>query len=135
MAWVVDTCLILDVLDADPEHGVASAKLLDRYARWDLVICPVSYIELAPAFDGDRQQQNFFLRQINVDFRENWSLQDSENAHAAWNRYVEKKRQGGVAKRPIADVQIGAFSERFRGLLTRNPSDFRGVFPALSIKP
>ena len=135
MAWVVDTCLVLDVLDADPKHGTDSARLLDRYARWSLVICPVSYIELAPAFGGDKQQQDFFLQQMNVAFSESWLLQDTENAHAAWNRYVGKKRRGRIVKRPIADVQIGAFSERFQGLLTRNSADFKGIFPALAIKP
>jgi len=29
MAWVVDTCLLIDVAEADPTFGVASAKLLD----------------------------------------------------------------------------------------------------------
>lgn len=29
MAWVVDTCLLVDVAEADPAFGVASAALLD----------------------------------------------------------------------------------------------------------
>ena len=29
MAWVVDTCLLIDVAEADPTFGVASAKLLE----------------------------------------------------------------------------------------------------------
>jgi len=32
MAWVVDTCLIIDVLDDDPEFGAASARLIDAKA-------------------------------------------------------------------------------------------------------
>lgn len=135
MAWVVDTCLILDVLDADPAHGEHSAELLDAFAPAGLVICPVTYIELAPAFEGDREKEEFFLQQVNVDFRVNWSRADTEHAHAAWNRYVLNKRRGTSPKRPIADIQIGAFSERFDGLLTRNPDDFRPTFPALTIKP
>jgi predicted nucleic acid-binding protein len=131
MAWVVDTCLILDVLDADPEHGVASAEMLDRYASRGLVVCPVTYIELAPAFDGDRKREEFFLRSINVEFALDWTWRDTENAHSAWLRCVRQKRSGDVRKRPIADIQIGAFSERFQGLLTRNSEDFRSVFPIL----
>ena len=135
MAWVVDTCLLLDVLEADPVHGEHSAALLDRYAAEGLVICPVSYIELAPAFDGNAEQEEFFLQQIIADCRENWTWQDTENSHAAWNRYVAMKRKGKTPKRPIADIQIGAFSERYQGLLTRNPEDFQPVFPKLVIKP
>jgi len=135
MAWVVDTCLILDVLDADPVHGAGSAALLDRCAPQGLVVCPVTYIELAPAFNGDRGQEDFFLRQINVNFNEGWTRRDTECAHAAWDRYVRGKRKQKMAKRPIAGIQIGAFAERFQGLLTRNPADFRSVFPALAITP
>ena len=29
MAWVVDTCLLIEVAEADPTFGQASAKLLD----------------------------------------------------------------------------------------------------------
>jgi predicted nucleic acid-binding protein len=135
MAWVVDTCLVLDVLDADPGHGRDSAELLDRYASSGLVVCPVTYVELAPAFDGDRAREEFFLQQVNIDFTEDWTWRDTENAHAAWSRYVAMKRKRRVPRRPIADVQIGSFSERFQGLLTRNPDDFRAVFPRLPIKP
>jgi len=135
MAWVVDTCLIVDVLDADPAHGENSAELLDRYASDGLIICPVTYVELAPAFDGDMEKEEFFLQQINVDCRENWTWQDTEHAHTAWNRYVQKKRKGEIPRRPIADIQIGSFSERFQGLLTRNQDDFKSVFPKLAIKP
>ena len=28
MAWVVDTCLLIDVAEADPTFGAASARLL-----------------------------------------------------------------------------------------------------------
>jgi hypothetical protein len=47
--------------------------------------------------------------------------------------YIARKRQGSVAKCPIADVLIGAFALRFQGLLTRNSSDFRQLFPSLPI--
>jgi hypothetical protein len=30
MAWAVDTCLLIDVAEADPTFGVPSAKLLDQ---------------------------------------------------------------------------------------------------------
>ena len=64
MSWVVDTCLIIDVLEADPDFGEASAELLDSMMVKGLVICPVSYVELAPAFLGDRKRQDEFLSAI-----------------------------------------------------------------------
>jgi hypothetical protein len=53
MPWVVDTCLLIDVAEADPAFGVASARLLDVKRVDGLAICPVTNVELAPVFNGD----------------------------------------------------------------------------------
>jgi len=31
MAWVVDTCVLIDVLEDDPEFGLVSAEALDAH--------------------------------------------------------------------------------------------------------
>jgi hypothetical protein len=41
MAWVVDTCLLIDVAEADPSFGVVSARLIDSRRPDGLTICPV----------------------------------------------------------------------------------------------
>lgn len=61
MAWVVDTCLLIDVAGADPTFGVPSAQLLDTKRPDGLVLCPVTYVELAPVFNGDLKAQDEFL--------------------------------------------------------------------------
>jgi hypothetical protein len=38
MAWAVDTCLLIDVAEADPIFGIGSAQLLDRLRPDGLVI-------------------------------------------------------------------------------------------------
>jgi hypothetical protein len=53
MTRVMDTCVVIDVLEGDPEFGRPSARLLDKMAGEGLALCPVSYVELAPAFLGD----------------------------------------------------------------------------------
>ena len=53
MTWVVDTCVVLDVLEDDPQFGRASARLLERLLREGLAISPVTMVELAAAFGGD----------------------------------------------------------------------------------
>ena len=133
MAWVIDTCIILDVLEDDPEFGAVSADLIDSKAEDGLVVAPVTYIELAPAFLGERRSQDEFLQQMGVDLPTDWLLQDTVNAYGAWQRYVAAKRAGQAAKRPIADILIGAFAGRHEGLLTRNPGDFAAVFPNLTV--
>lgn len=133
MAWVVDTCLLIDVAEADPAFGVASAKLLDLKRTDGLTICPVTYVELAPVFNGDHAAQNEFLFNLGLNWPEVWTQSDTEEAHCAWHRYVAARRTAKVPKRPLADILIGAFASRCDGILTRNTSDFRTVFPKLAI--
>ena len=133
MAWVVDTCLLIDVAEADAAFGVPSARLLDRKRADGLTICPATYVELAPVFNGDQTAQNEFLFNLGVTWPETWHQADTEEAHRAWNRYVSARRAAKVLKRPLADILIGAFASRFDGILTRNERDFRTMFPALSI--
>lgn len=133
MTWVVDTCVIIDVLDNDREFGQASARLLDRLSSEGLALCPVSYAELAPAFLGDLHRQNEFLDGIGIQYAVPWSWQDTQTAHRVWDRHVHLLRQRKVLRRPVADMLIGAFAAGRRGLLTRNAADFRSAFPKLKI--
>lgn len=133
MAWVVDTCVLVDVFAADPKHGRASAEALRRKLSAGLVVCPVTYIELSPAFRGASALEEQFLAGVGADWRQPWSWKDTEAAHRAWNRHVARRRRQVVAKRPVADILIGAFATRFDGLITRNPGDFRPSFPGLAI--
>jgi predicted nucleic acid-binding protein len=133
MAWVIDTCLLIDVAEADPTFGVASANLFDNKRSDGLTICPVTYVELAPVFNGDQTALNEFLFNLGVSWPETWTQVDTEEAHRAWHRYVGARRTAKVPKRPLADILIGAFAVRFDGILTRNECDFRTVFPRLAI--
>lgn len=134
MAWVVDTCVLLDVLEDDPEFGRSSAVTLDAHVEEGLIVCPVTYAELAPAFQGDRSLQDEFLGGIGLDYRQDWSWEDTLRAHEAWNTFVQRKRAGLLPKRPLADILIGAFAVRHQGLITRNPDDFKPIFPGLTLR-
>ena len=133
MAWVVDTCLLIDLAIDDPKFFPASARLLDGKQADGLAVCPVSVVELAPVFAGQLTAVEEFFERLNIPWPEVLTLADTQAAFVAWDKYIARKRQGSVAKRPIADVLIGAFAMRFQGLLTRNSSDFRQLFPSLPI--
>ena len=134
MKWVVDTCVLIDVLEHDPAFGGPSADLLEKSLRDGLVICPVTMVELAPAFDGNLEIQKHFLEQVGIDFTNPWTFADTECAHKAWNAYVQARRVSDAPKRPLADLLIGAFAFRHKGLVTRNPADFRRWFPKLKLR-
>jgi predicted nucleic acid-binding protein len=134
MAWVVDTCVLIDVLEDDPEFGIASAETLDAHSDEGLIVCPVSYAELAPSFQGDRALQDEFLSGVGVDFRHEWSWEDTLRAHEGWHEFIQMKKAGKLPKRPLADILIGACASRFQGLVTRNPADFERIFPDLTLR-
>ena len=87
--------------------------------------CRLTYVELAPSFNGDVAEQDELLADfgISVDFGEN--RDKILLAHKAWYEHVLRKRNGEATKRPIADVMIGAYALQKGGLITRNEEDFR----------
>ncbi len=127
MAWVVDTSVLLDIRLPDPVFGMASAKCLARHFAEGLVICPVSYVEIAPAFGGNHNLQQDFLRELGIGWREPWNWRDTEAAHQQWTKHVAQRHLGKAAKRLMADALIEAFASRFQGLITRNPRHFTTV--------
>ena len=61
MTWVVDTCIILDILDRHAKFAETSSRALESKLDDVLTIAPISYVELAPAFNGDIAAQDAFL--------------------------------------------------------------------------
>jgi predicted nucleic acid-binding protein len=136
MSWVVDTCILLDILEDDPEFGNKSAKCLKAYLQEGLFVWPVSFIEMAPAFAGNYTAQLEFFRLCGIADNIEFTRVDSEKAYHAWDRYIKAKRKRkseAFPKRPVADIMIGAFACRFDGLITRNGKDFQPWFPGLKI--
>ena len=64
MIWVVDTCVLIDILKADPVFSKLSSQALQAKMDDVLVIAPITYVELAPAFKGDVSAQNEFLNAL-----------------------------------------------------------------------
>jgi len=133
MPWVVDTCLLLDIGLDDPRFAGKSEKLLESKTADGLVVCPVTFVELAPAFGAQMQSLEEFLLNLGIDYREDWRWEDTKRASTAWSIHIHKRRASRTARRPVADVLIGSFASRFEGLLTRNGVDFASLHPGLKI--
>ena len=131
--WVVDTCVIIDVLCGDGVFSTKSADTLDAKRGEGLVIAPTTYVELAPSFLGDVHEQDAVLADLGIDVDFGGSKETVLEAHRAWYEHVQRKRAGAVVKRPIADVLIGAYAMQKGGLITRNEADFRSLYPSLAI--
>ena len=134
MTWIVDTCVVLDVFENDPQYGQASAKLLQKLLSDGLAVSAVTMVELSAAFEGNLLEQKRFLEQSGISHSEAWTFADTEASHRGWNTYVKARRADKIPKRPVADILIGGFALNRKGLVTRNASDFRRWFPKLVIR-
>lgn len=133
MAWVVDTSVVVDLITGDPLFEPASTACLQNHLHDGLVISPVTFVELGPSFSGDDAAAEAFLKSAHIGTSEFWSPADTLLAHRLWHQFQQRRRQVQVAKRPVADVLIAAFAERFQGIITRNAADFRNILPTLQI--
>ena len=133
MTWVVDTCVIIDILDRHAEFAGPSSRTLESKLDDVLTIAPLTYVELAPAFNGNVVEQDRFLESLWIQCDFDGSRDAVLTAHKAWYEHITRKRAGQVTKRPIADIMIGAYAMQKGGLITRNEDDFRALFPSLTI--
>lgn len=133
MNWVVDTCILIDLLKADPVFARSSSMALQSKMDDILVIAPITYVELAPAFRGNVEAQNEFLNALWIRYDFEGNRDAVLAAHKSWHEHVLRKRSGIEERRPIADVMIGAYALSKGGLITRNESDFRALYPTLEI--
>ena len=133
MAWVVDTSVVLDLITADPVHEAASTACLQSHLVDGLVVSPVTFVEIGPAFGGDAVKAGFFLRALGIVPLVSWDGDDTSVAHRLWYWHQLARRKGVSGKRPVADVLIAAFASKYQGLITRNARDFRNLVPGLNL--
>ena len=65
--WVVDTCVIIDVLSGDGVFSAKSADAIDMKRAEGLVVAPITYVELAPSFLGDVAKQDLVLSGLGIE--------------------------------------------------------------------
>jgi predicted nucleic acid-binding protein len=130
---VVDTCILIDIADDDPAYARASAECLARHVSDGVLLSPVSYVELAPVFDGSTRLLDEFLSGVGVDSSEVFTAADRITAFRAWARHITEKRAGHTRRRPVADALVGALAARHEGIITRNAAEFRSFYPSLRI--
>jgi len=130
MGTLVDSNVLLDVLDQDEEWLGWSAAMLARVAQQGaVVINPLVYAETSVTFDtleelDEALPASFFVREALP-----WEA--GFLAAKAFGAYLKR---GGVRRSPLPDFYIGAHAAvAGHTLLTRDPGRYRTYFPRLRI--
>ncbi|MGH8232706.1 MAG: type II toxin-antitoxin system VapC family toxin [Rhodanobacteraceae bacterium] len=127
---LVDTCVLLDVVQADTRWANWSQEQLERAAeRGRLLINPIVYAEFSVWYD-DMQRTDRIL----ADFGVNYEELPREALFLAGKAFRQYRARRGTRTGVLPDFFIGAHAA-VRGLavLTRDISRIRTYFPGVAL--
>jgi predicted nucleic acid-binding protein len=130
MARMLDSNVLLDIITADAKWLEWSrGQFREAAAEGPILINPVIYSELAPAFDSqaalDRWLRPALFRRLALPY---------EAAYRASIAFMKYREQGGTKTSTLPDFYIGAQAEVERlTLVTRDPARYRTYFPKVEL--
>ena len=130
MLTLVDSNVLLDLLERDPTWGSWSLKAVEDCARnGELCINPVVYAEVSFGFQSVEEVEQAFpesyFRRLPIPM---------EAAFVAAKAFVRYRRRGGKRASTLPDFFIGAHAAVMRmRLLTRDPKRYRTYFPTVEL--
>lgn len=127
---LVDTNVLLDVLEDDPKWGDWSVQQLRAQAQvHELFINPVIYSELSLAFDSVEATDDA-LDGMGLTVQE----LPRPALFLAGRAFIKYRREGGVRTNVLADFFIGAHAAVLScGILTRDGRRYRNYFPRVAL--
>lgn len=130
MAFMLDSNVLLDIATADATWMEWSADQFRRAAKSGLVLInPIIYSELAPAFDSQAALDHWLRPQH---FRRLPLPYDA--GFRASRAFLEYRARGGTKNSPLPDFYIGAHAESAGfTLVTRDQTRYQTYFPDLKI--
>lgn len=130
MTVLVDSNVIIDVVNDDPVWGRWSSSALERHSATDvLAVNPIIFAEVSAGL-GRIEDVDWALPPS--DFRRD--PLPYEAAFLAGKAFIAYRRRGGKARAPLPDFYVGAHAAvcGYR-LLTRDARRYRDYFPRLDI--
>ena len=104
MITAIDTNILIDILEPDPEFGQASKQALRRCMQEGSVIaCEVVWAEVVTAYSNKKKQVVDILSKIGIEYSP-ITLESALEAAACW--YVFRKKNK-VRDRIVADFLVG----------------------------
>lgn len=128
MTTATDTNILLDVIRENPLYADQSAEWLAlARSRGIVVICPIVYGELVPAFSS-KSELDVALFNLGITL----SPIDDAIAYEAGLRWQRYREAGGTRERLLPDFLIGAHAlVSADTFLTRDQGFYRSYFPEL----
>lgn len=125
-----DTNVLLDIATSDRTWlEWSEGQLRSAAAQGTILINPVIYAELAPAFatqsDLDRWLDPTVFDRLPLPYAAGW---------LAAQAFAKYRRTGGAKRSPLPDFYIGAHAEASGlTLVTRDPTRYKTYFPTVAL--
>ncbi|MES1943265.1 PilT protein domain-containing protein [Salinisphaera sp. PC39] len=130
MTYLIDSDILLDVVQEDPEWFAWSADTLAEISEHGtMAINPIIYAEVSMGFERIEDMERVLPAS---DFRR-LSL-PPEAARMAGERFMRYRRDGGKRRSPMPNFLVGAHAAvAGLTLVTRDAGRFRTYFPSVTL--